>query len=143
MPRPLNESETLEFLHDYGRLTIPLSPSGAGGVVVLWESHGIPVLVYQADNGIQYGNDISDLSPTQIANLGIPALAHGMLYYLPAAIIEAIGDLPTNIANEAIWVADKIGQVAAAATKPILPLTPILIGVAVILALIYLPKGAH
>lgn len=144
MPRPLNESETLSFFHEYGRLAVPLSPSGTGGMVVLWETAGIPVLVYRAVDGRDFLTDISDLSPQQIANLGLPALAHGMLYNLPDAIIEAIGNLPENLADEAIWLADKIGKVAGAATKPLVgDWGPIVVAAIVVLALMYLPRSGH
>lgn len=148
MPTPLNESDTLSFFHDYGRLSIPLGPSGTGGAVVLWEvtpadmgGGSAAILVYQAVDGRQILTNISDLTPAQIANLGLPAIAHGQLYYLPGAIIDAIGDLPTNLADEAAWLAAQVGRIAAAATTPLLGgFGPILIGAAVVLALIYLPK---
>lgn len=140
MPRALNESEVLEFFHEMGRISIPLSPSGAGGAVVLWESHGIPVLDFRGEDGRDYLSDLSDLTPAQISNLGLPAIAHGQWYYLPGAIVDVIAELPANLAREAQWVADKVGQVAGGLTAPLvgqLSLPLIAIG---IIALVYFSK---
>lgn len=142
MPTPLNESDTLVFLHEYAAAIQQIPQPGA--VVILWPDQNIPVLAYRTVSGYMYLTDISDLSPTQIANLGIPAISHGMLYYLPWEIIQRTEEVLQKIPETAVNVANAIGQTAGALTAPLVNnLAPLIVAALVILGFMYLPRSGH
>jgi hypothetical protein len=145
MARRLSDVEWASFLSQVNVPQLGLPPWGG---VVEWE--GMAILVYIGPTGEVFTTDITDnsqlLSQYQSAQYKTydPDSAVWW-YYLPQQIMQttvndaiAAGQALQSTINYVTTVA---GQAAGNVIKPIVePLTPILIGVGLVLALMYLPR---
>ena len=144
MARRLSDMEWATFLSEVNVPALGLPPWGG---VVQWS--GMDVLVYIGPSGEVFTTDISDnsqlLAQYQSSQYKtFDANSQVWWYYLPQQLIQttisdaiAAGQVIQSTINVITTTA---GQAAGNVLKPIVaPLTPILIGVGLLLALIYLP----
>jgi hypothetical protein len=141
MPRRLSDIEWATFLHDVNVPALNLPPWGG---VVDWG--GEKILVYIGPTGEVFTTDISD-RPDLLQNIAASYDPTSQIWYyqLPQAVMQTVveeaqatGQFVKSTITE---IANIIGQAAGDVTKPIIDnLTPILIGAAVLLGLMYLPR---
>ena len=145
MARRLSDMEWATFLAQVNVSALGFPPWGG---VVEWE--GMDVLVYVGPSGEVFTTDISDdpqfLAQYQSSQYKTYDANSGVWWYnLPQQLLTttindaiAAGQVIQSTVNA---ITSAAGQAAGGLIAPIVqPLTPVLIGVGVLLALIYLPR---
>jgi hypothetical protein len=161
MSFPLSNLDWLQFSQDEAATIQVMSPGDHK--IVNWDNRSILIFIganpITVDGNLYpdvYLTDVSDAPQLQaMLQPGYSAPPQGMLDTLPQAIEDTItseaataGAL-VNSAGQAVSaalvnVATTAGKVAAGAVSPLLgDLTPILIGAAVLLFILYMPKSSR
>jgi hypothetical protein len=152
MPTALTPQEQVLMQQetDYLDLDIPVF----GSTVIQWR--GSNVLIFHSASDGYFTTDITDLGPsvvTQLSSIGstTPTI-WGMITAIPASVqqtvaseantaLQAAKSLGIDTAALAQSVSDATGKALAGLAGPLIStLTPVLIGIGVVLLLMYIPK---